>query len=144
MTDELTIYTDGASRGNPGKSAFGFAIYQDERAIKMQAQTIPFNTTNNVAEYMAMISALSYLSANVEKPAEANVLVVSDSQLIIRQMTGEYRVKDDKMKQLHFIANKLEENFKTVSHIHVSREHPTITIVDKLCNDALDNYPAFI
>jgi len=128
----LTIYTDGGARGNPGPAAIGVVIYDNKEKIKEFKKCIGI-ATNNQAEYTAMIKAFE-----LAKDLKAKELkVYSDSELLIRQVTGEYRVKNEKLKELFSKLKSLEKNF-TVSYEHVFRENPGIVNADRLVNEALD------
>ena len=89
----LSIYTDGGSRGNPGRSGCGVVIYDDKNNIVFQQSQYLGIKTNNEAEYFGLINALSWLSKNQSNYSIDKVTIFMDSQLIIRQMQGLYKVK---------------------------------------------------
>ncbi|MFO0805582.1 MAG: ribonuclease HI family protein [Gemmataceae bacterium] len=131
MSDSATIHIDGASRGNPGPAAFAFVIARTGLPPVEEAATLG-NTTNNVAEYTALVRAL-------EAAADLGlqrVSVFSDSELLVKQMNGEYRVKHPDLLPLYQDARELVKEFESVSISHVRREQNKRA--DALCNEALD------
>ncbi len=125
-------YADGASRGNPGPAAYG-CVYtlEDGTALCAEAEAIG-ETTNNVAEYRGAMAALErLLKWNVD-----HAVIRLDSQLVVRQMIGQYRVKDAKLKILYAKAIKLAKQFDRVEFEHVRREKNTLA--DAMANHALD------
>ena len=128
----IKIYTDGASRGNPGPASIGvsFTTVKDEE-ISTLSEAIG-DQTNNFAEYTALIRGLEVAKDNkVEK-----VWVRTDSQLMVRQLLGEYRVKADGIKDLYAQAASLLKEFEKVRLEHVPREQNKRA--DELANQALD------
>jgi ribonuclease HI len=127
----LTIHIDGAARGNPGPAAFAYVIRQDEQVLSEEAGCLG-RTTNNLAEYTALVRAL-------ERAAELGgqrLLIRSDSELLVKQMNGLYRVRDPKLKVLFDQASRLREQFPSVKIVHVPRAQNSHA--DRLCNEALD------
>jgi ribonuclease HI len=126
-----TVYTDGAARGNPGPAAFAYVIHlQDGRLVKDAA--VIGHATNNVAEYSALVRAL-------ERAVElglSELIVKSDSELLVKQMKGIYRVANPVLAKLHAQAGHLVERFRSVKFQHVPREENSGA--DQLCNQALD------
>lgn len=115
---ELFIYVDGASSGNPGPAGIGVAIYNQNKDLIDKISESIGNATNNVAEYMAVIKALEYsLSQNTK-----NVTIFSDSELIVKQLNGEYSIKNEILKTLVLKVDKLIDEFTKVKIIHVPRE----------------------
>ena len=108
------IYTnsDGGSRGNPGPAAIGALVRNDDSIIEMHSEKIG-KATNNVAEYKALIKALELAS----KYAKDEVVCVLDSELVVKQLLGEYRVKDRKLIELFREVQKMQENFKKIKWI---------------------------
>lgn len=130
----IILFTDGASRGNPGQGGFAYAIYNDKnKLITQYAEAIGF-TTNNQAEYKGIIAGL----AECQKITNGTVSVYSDSNLAINQLNRNWKVKDPNIKPLFGRAVKLVNYFEMVTFTHVKRSHPKIVIVDALVNDALD------
>lgn len=129
----IEIYTDGASRGNPGKAAIAFVFVEHKKVILFKAEYIG-KTTNNVAEYKAMISALSEaISKNIKE-----VILTSDSKLVISQIKGVYKIKAEHLKKLNEKIKELSLQFDRVDFKNVRRENRFVSIADKLCNMILD------
>ena len=114
----LHIYTDGASRNNPGESGIGVVIKNDQNEIVATLSEYLGIGSNNRAEYMGLIRALE-LSKNFS-PKEIHCYL--DSQLVVRQMTGEYKVRDSQLMPLFLRARQLFEAFKIASIQHIPRE----------------------
>lgn len=133
----LSLYTDGASRGNPGPAACAY-ILLDTGANVIEEDAIPLGKkTNNEAEYRGLIAGLS---AAARHNASA-VAVFSDSELVMRQMTGRYRVSSARLEPLHHEASLLASRFPRITYTAVPREHPMIARADLLCNAILDGGP---
>jgi ribonuclease HI len=129
----LTIHTDGASRGNPGAAAFAYVIEQDGQPPLEEAGCLG-QMTNNQAEYTALVRALERA---LQLGAGHRVLLHSDSELMVKQMAGEYRVKNGELRDLYQQAQELRRQMKGgVILRHVRREHNSRA--DALCNAALD------
>ncbi len=130
------IYTnsDGGSRGNPGLGAIGIIIRDDERILTRYSEKIGKLVTNNVAEYEALIKALE-LASNHTKDELTCFL---DSELVVKQLLGEYRVKKPELLRLFLKVQKLQENFKAIKYKHVSRWDKFQILVDEILNDELD------
>ncbi len=133
----ITVYTDGAARGNPGLSASGYVVVADNKIIA-EASAPNHNTTNNVAEYTAMINALEWCSKNIDNSNMATLTVISDSELVIRQMNREYKVKAAELKPLMRRLLELVRLFGSVRFEHRPRTDPMISKVDKKLNELLD------
>src|SRR5262249_51619930 len=116
MSKSLTINIDGAARGNPGPAAYAFVITQDGHVLHEEAGRLG-TATNNVAEYSALVRALE----RVANLGCKRLLIKSDSELLVKQMNGVYRVKDSRLKVLHDQASRLCEQFSSVSIVHVPR-----------------------
>ena len=127
------LSTDGGARGNPGPAAYGYVLEADDGTVlDARGETIGV-ATNNVAEYRALIAGL-------EKAVELGIdelQVVSDSELLVKQMQGEYRVKNEALRELNDEANSLERKLGRVRYKAVRREHNELA--DKLVNQALDS-----
>ncbi|MEM4097724.1 MAG: ribonuclease HI family protein [Candidatus Micrarchaeaceae archaeon] len=123
----IRIYTDGASQGNPGKSASGWAIYNDGKLIK---EGIAYNgiKTNNYAEYMAMILALEWCSKNIS--SSEKIEIYSDSRLATMQASGKFKVKSASLQELNSRLMGLAKKFREVKFINVPRENANIAKVD--------------
>jgi ribonuclease HI len=126
------LSTDGGARGNPGPAAYGYVLEADDGTVLAAHGEKIGIATNNVAEYSALIAGL-------EKALELGVdevEVVSDSELMVKQMTGEYRVKNEALRELSLEAGRLARRIGLVDYRAVRREQNTLA--DKLVNDALD------
>ena len=126
------LFTDGGSRGNPGPAAYAFVLEaEDGTVLDARGEAIGV-ATNNVAEYAALVAGL-------ERAAEAGVdelEVVSDSELIVKQMRGEYRVKNRALQDLFLDASRSARKVRRVTYTAVRREHNVLA--DSLVNEALD------
>ena len=126
------LFTDGGARGNPGPAAYGYVLEaEDGTVLAAHGETIGV-ATNNVAEYRALVAGL-------EKAAELGVEeleVVSDSELLVKQMRGEYKVKNPALRELNAAAEALAAGFRKVTYTAVRREHNELA--DRLVNEALD------
>lgn len=132
--DSLVINIDGASRGNPGPAAYGIVIRANGMPLLEIGERLP-PTTNNIAEYTALLRALEV--AEALQPARVHVR--SDSELLVRQMTGVYKVKNPQIQELYTQAKRRVERLGDVSFEHVYREDNQDA--DRLCNEALDGHP---
>jgi len=128
----LTIHIDGAARGNPGPAAFAYVITR-EGAPAVEGKGALGSTTNNKAEYTALVKALERA---VELGAK-RLLIYSDSELLVKQMNGEYRVKNEELRALYARAKELCGRFDVVSFRHVGRGENARA--DRLCNEVLDS-----
>src|SRR5437016_4230255 len=128
---ELTIYTDGAARGNPGPAAWAYIITQDGAPNIVEAEHLG-STTNNIAEYTALVRALERATELGAK----RLRIRSDSELLVKQMSGEYRVKNEQLRVLHQQAKRLCAPFDSVMITHVPRA--ANSDADRLCNEVLD------
>jgi ribonuclease HI len=126
------LFTDGGARGNPGPAAYGYVLEaEDGTVLAAHGEKIGI-ATNNVAEYSALIAGL-------EKALELGldeIEVVSDSELMVKQMTGVYRVKNEALRELSLEAGRLARRLGDVDYTAVRREHNKLA--DQLVNDALD------
>lgn len=130
-----TAYCDGASRGNPGPASFGVVLCDPTGAVAAEiGERIGINT-NQVAEYEALIRALSELHQRDAK----RVKILTDSQFVVYQVTGIYRAKDARMKVLLARVKELEPRFEKMELVHIPRSsHPYNRRADALANEALD------
>jgi ribonuclease HI len=128
----LTIHTDGAARGNPGPSAFAYVIARDG-APPIEECGCLGRMTNNQAEYTALVRGLEHAA---RLGTDQAVQVFSDSELMVKQMRGEYRVKNEELRDLYEQARELADRFASVRFQHVRREQNSRA--DALCNEALD------
>ncbi len=129
------IYTnsDGGARGNPGPGAIGVLVRREENILEMHSEKIG-SVTNNVAEYKALIKALEIAM----KHTKDEVTCVMDSELIVKQLLGEYQVRNSELLKLFREVQKLQENFSKIKYIHVSRWNKFQQMVDSLLNMELD------
>jgi ribonuclease HI len=131
-SDVLHIHIDGASRGNPGEAGFGVYVSRPDGTEVAGLYGYLGRATNNVAEYQALLHALRYALAQGVR----RVRVYSDSELVVRQMDGKYRVKHPDMVPLHREARALIRKFEEAQLAHVPREQNREA--DRLANRALD------
>ncbi len=127
------LSTDGGARGNPGPAAFGYVLESEDGTVLAAHGERIGVATNNVAEYSALIAGL-------EKALELEldeVEVVSDSELLVKQMTGEYKIKNETLQELSQEASRLARKLRKVSYTAVRREHNELA--DRLVNEALDS-----
>lgn len=130
---KLTVFSDGGSRGNPGPSAFAIVVMQDDRIIFKRSEFLGINT-NNYAEYRGLIAGIVKA---IELGAD-DVEFVMDSELVIKQMNGQYKVKSQNIKELHEDAKALASNIAKVRFTHVRRSERYIPIADALLNEEID------
>ena len=128
----LVVYTDGACRGNPGPAATGWLIRNEHGQIIDEGGSFLGRRTNNEAEYEAVIEALSVAG----KHSATHVLLRSDSELLIRQINGQYRVKNARLLPLYQRVQQLRREFETTVFEHVRREFNREA--DAAANAALD------
>ena len=131
MEKILTLYCDGASRGNPGPAAFGYVLLEGEALVSEMGKRLG-TATNNTAEYEGLIQGLQ---AALDKGA-TQIIVKSDSELMVRQLNGIYKVRTPHIFELFQRASKLIRLFKKIEILHIRREENTRA--DALCNLALD------
>jgi ribonuclease HI len=127
------LSTDGGSRGNPGPAAYGYVLEtEDGHVLDARGETIGV-ATNNVAEYRALLAGL----ASALERGVTELEVVSDSELLVKQMTGEYKVKNEALRELSEEATHLARRLGKVDYTAVRREHNELA--DRLVNEALDS-----
>ncbi|HEY5995435.1 MAG TPA: ribonuclease HI family protein [Candidatus Deferrimicrobiaceae bacterium] len=130
----LTINSDGASRGNPGPAGIGVSIRVDGEAVAREFYEYIGETTNNVAEYKALLLGLG----EAEKLGAASVTVLADSELLVRQLNGQYKVKAEGLRPLFLEASRRLRGFPSVRVAHVRREENRDA--DRLANKAIDEF----
>jgi ribonuclease HI len=129
---KATLYTDGGARGNPGPAAYAYVLEaEDGTVFDARGETIGV-ATNNVAEYRALVEGLRAAAA----AGVGELEVVSDSELLVKQMRGEYKVKNVALRELSLEAARLGRDVGTVRYRAVRREHNELA--DRLVNEALD------
>jgi ribonuclease HI len=130
--DVFTAEVDGASRGNPGPASYAVIIHRPDGSIVYQLGKYLGRATNNVAEYFALITALDYCAtSNISR-----LRVRSDSELLVRQMQGRYKVKSESLKPLHERAIRQSKGLAYFAIEHIPREQNSEA--DALANVALD------
>ncbi len=130
----LEIFSDGGARGNPGPAAFAFIIQSDKGEVLTSTSGYAGNCTNNQAEYLAVLAALEAAA----KLKTETVTCHLDSELVVKQLTGEYRVRNKELKLLWQKVKAFTKQFKELRFINVPRTHRTIQAADKLVNLILD------
>lgn len=127
------IYTnsDGGAKGNPGPGAIGVIVREDNKILITYSAKIGKFVTNNIAEYEALIKALE-LAGRITKDELTCFL---DSELIVRQLLGEYKVSNSNLMPLFLKVQNLQENFNKIIYRHVSRENEFQQVVDGLLNE---------
>jgi ribonuclease HI len=132
MSDTWTIYTDGGSRGNPGPAAYAYVIKRPGQP-DIQEMAYLGQSTNNIAEYTGLVKALEHAN----ELGGTKLIVNSDSELMVKQMNGQYKVKNEGLRPLYQQASALRKQFESVTIKHVYREQNSQA--DALCNEAMDN-----
>jgi ribonuclease HI len=128
----LTVNVDGGARGNPGEAATGVVVRDgDGRVLEERAERIG-HATNNVAEYRALLAGIELAAEHGASELE----LIGDSELIVRQVEGRYKVKDATMRELHTEVKRLLADFDSWSIRHVRRAENADA--DRLVNEALD------
>ena len=126
------LFTDGGARGNPGPAAYGYVLEaEDGTVLDARGEAIGV-ATNNVAEYCALVAGL----VKAVELGLRDVEVVSDSELLVKQMRGEYKIKNEALRELADEAERLEDRLGRVTYVAVRREHNELA--DRLVNEALD------
>jgi len=132
--NKLIIYTDGGARGNPGPAAIGVAVYEagkPNNPVKTLSKVIG-HTTNNQAEYHALLAGLQL----AEQLRAEEVVCYLDSELVVKQLNGQYKVKDAGLKEIVPQIFKAQNQFRKIEFKHVPREKNKLA--DQLVNEALD------
>lgn len=134
---QIEIYTDGACRKNPGPGSWAFMVTNYGTEIYKESAAIAGETTNNRAEYFAIGKALMWAIKNNHQ----KFIIHSDSEIVINQLNGDYKVKEPELVKLYTgiqtILNMLD-NHGEVTFNHVPRTHTGIQVCDKMCNATLD------
>ncbi len=134
MLERLSLYSDGGARGNPGPAAIAYlAVTETGQVIKAEARFIG-KATNNQAEYNALIAALEFAKAFKAQEVTCHL----DSELVGKQLKGEYSVKNPELKKLWLKARELQTCFHKICFVNVPRENAFISKADDLVNKALD------
>lgn len=139
MENKIIFYCDGGSRGNPGHAALGVVIAtSDKRQVIKEYSEYLGKTTNNEAEYRALIFGMKKIKHLIgkEKAKQSEIEARMDSELIVNQLNGEYKIKEPNLQQFFIEVWNLKQDFKKVDFIHVPREENTRA--DALVNRELD------
>ena len=129
---ELTVYIDGASRGNPGHAGVGVIFYDENNNVVKEVKKYIGKATNNVAEYTAFITALD----EAEKMAVKRLKIFLDSELLCKQYLGEYKTRDENLKILLGKILERKKNFESIKVQHILREKNKEA--DRLANIAVN------
>lgn len=135
----LVIYTDGGSRGNPGPSGIGVAVYNEKKQLIKEYSHYLGPATNNEAEYQAVIFALKKIKAlfGKKKSKDIEIEMREDSELLVKQLRGEYKVLNSNIQALFLQVWNLRLDFKSVKFVYIPRENNKVA--DRLVNEALDS-----
>ncbi len=128
----ITAYIDGGARGNPGPAGYGVRIENEQGALVSEFNGFLGSATNNVAEYNGLVAALKY----AQQHGHTHVHIKSDSELLVKQMRGEYRVRNAGLQPLYEEARAIARNIGRVTFEHVRREQNKDA--DRLANLAMD------
>lgn len=129
---KLKVYVDGASRGNPGDAGIGIVMLDENGNVIKEMSDYIGQTTNNIAEYTALVTALKEA---IEVGCE-EIEVFSDSELMVKQINGQYQIKNEGIKRLYSQVSQLMKEFKSFSINHVKREFNRRA--DELANEGID------
>jgi len=131
---KLMVFSDGGARGNPGPAAIAFMILMENGQVLIKDSHYIGSRTNNQAEYEALIAALeSAATVDAEE-----VTCHLDSELVAKQLTGGYKVKDPELRKLWWKVQELKKGFKKISFVNVPRTNNQIQKADELVNETLD------
>jgi probable phosphoglycerate mutase len=128
----MIVHIDGGSRGNPGPAGYGVRVSTADGSVVTEISESIGTATNNVAEYRGLLAALEWAVEN----RQPDLVIHSDSELLVKQMRGEYRVKHPGLQPLHAEAKRLLARLGRVRFVHVRREYNTHA--DGLANQAMD------
>ncbi len=132
--EEIKLVTDGGCRGNPGLGAIAFIIMNCDNKVLFRFGKLIGQTTNNKAEYTALIEGLACAAAYTN----GVVCCYSDSLLVVKQVQDEWKIKDEELKRLYLKVLDKESAFEKVTYTHLRRTHPDIEAADKIVNETLD------
>ncbi len=133
---KLIIFTDGASRGNPGPSSYGFCVKDGQNQLLYEEGKFIGIATNNFAEYSAVLEALKFVESKFAAKASA-ISFFMDSKLVAEQLSGRFKIKSPNLKPLIYQIKRLEANLGSISYQHVPRR--LNSAADSLANQALDS-----
>ena len=134
MTLLLHTYSDGGARGNPGPAAVGVVLCDERGKVVQESSKSIGHRTNNQAEYEALLLALQLARQRKARRLRCH----ADSELLVYQLQGSYRIKDARLKALSEKVKSLAAEFESVTYRQIPREHPMIARADKLLNQTLD------
>jgi len=138
---KFILYTDGGARGNPGPAATGIVVYDSNNHKILEFSSYIGITTNNQAEYQALILGLGQVQKIVSDKyllKETNIVAYLDSELVVKQLKGEYRVKNKGLQPLVEKALRLTQDFNQVDFLHIPRQNNKEA--DRLVNQELDKH----
>jgi ribonuclease HI len=136
METKIKIFADGGSRGNPGPSASAFVVLKKKEVVHSESKLLG-QSTNNKAEYTAVILALKWLVKNKKNISESEINFFLDSELVVKQLTGLYKIKNSALKVLASTAKSLENKLgMQVKYFYIKRERNKLA--DALVNKSLD------
>lgn len=136
QTMKLIIYTDGAARGNPGLAAYGFTVADEQGRLIIKTGRFIGIATNNVAEYSAVLAALSYVKKKFRSRAAMEIAVFADSLLVTKQLSGQYKLKNPHLKLLFMQIKQLEPSLGRVFYNYIPRSQNKLA--DLMANLAID------
>lgn len=131
---KLRVYSDGGARGNPGPAAIGVLVCDEKDEELQEHQDTIGEATNNVAEYCALVAALEL----ARKLGAAEVEAFLDSELVVHQVRGEYKINSEPLRRLCREVKATEKKFKKVTYGYLPRTHERMRLVDKMVNQALN------
>lgn len=131
---KLRSYTDGGARGNPGPAAIGIVIFNEKNEIVSEHGETIGEATNNIAEYRALMEGLRRAKMLGATELDCHL----DSELVVKQIKGEYRIKNYNLQKLFDQVRELVKQFSKISFTHLPREEEHMRLADQLVNHALD------
>ena len=133
--NKIYLYTDGGSRGNPGSAAIGIVVCDENKNIIHEHKECIGEATNNTAEYVALQKGLEIVAGI----SRNEICCFSDSELLVRQLNGSYRIKATHLRDIHYNIKIREKPFTDITYNHVNRNNKFIQKCDELVNQALDD-----
>lgn len=133
---KLIVYTDGASRGNPGLASYGFAIFDENKNLLFEKGEYIGITTNNVAEYTAVLESLNKIKEQFKSELPIEISYFADSKLVVEQLSGRYKIKSPHLKEIIIQIRILQKEIGDTTFNHVLRDKNKHA--DRLANEALD------
>ena len=137
---KYNLYTDGGARGNPGPAGIGILLCDEDGEELIRYKDTIGTATNNIAEYLALIAGLELARTHSAERLSCHL----DSELVVRQMTGQYKVKNENMRKLFSEVKRLEADFQSITYRHLPRTDGNMRIADALVNQALDEQKSSI